>query len=416
MPIPRGKGTLAVMETVHDRIYRVSELTDEIRNLLEGSFPFLAVQGEISNFRPSGAGHLYFTLKDREAMISAVMFRSRAQKLGFIPQDGKLVTARGNLSVYAQRGSYQIVCESLEPAGEGAILAMLEERKRRLAAEGLFDPSRKKPLPAHPRRVGVVTSPTGAAVRDILKVLGRRHAGIHVIILPAPVQGDEAEELIAAQIRRANRHRLADVLIVGRGGGSLEDLLAFSGEAVVRAIADSKIPVISAVGHEIDTSLSDLAADFRAPTPSAAAEAVSGERDELLRHVRELSHALSDFLNHRIERVRLLLDRFTPENLEQRFRMLLQPGLLRLDDAKERLVENIRSLSLGIRRRLDISTARIESCSPFDVLKRGYAIVKNAKTGRVVVSASTLAAGDDLSIRFHEGEAHATVEKTSGTG
>ncbi len=394
-----------------DRIYRVGELTGQIKNLLENSYPFVAVEGEISNFRPSAAGHLYFTLKDGEAMLSAVMFRGRAARLSFIPHDGRLVVARGGLTVYPQRGSYQIVCESLEPAGEGAILAMLEERKRRLAAEGLFDPARKKKLPSHPERVGVVTSPTGAAIRDILKVLGRRHGGIHVVVLPTPVQGEEAEELIAAQIRRANRHHLADVLIVGRGGGSLEDLLPFSGEKVVRAIAESEIPVISAVGHETDTTLSDLAADYRAPTPSAAAEAVSRARDDLLRDVREMRSRLEESLTNRIEKIRLLLERFTPENLERGIRVLLQPRLLRLDDAKERLVEGARSLTLTRRRRLELAAAQLESCSPFDILKRGYSIVR-AAAGGIVTSAGDLRPGDGLTIRFFRGEADAAVEKT----
>jgi exodeoxyribonuclease VII large subunit len=397
------------------RIYKVSEITAEIRGLIEGGFPAVAVEGEISNFRPSSTGHVYFTLKDAGAVLSAVMFKNRLRGLTFTPRDGNCVVARGSLSVYPQRGSYQIVCETLEAAGEGAILAMLEERKRRLAAEGLFDPARKKTLPLYPRRVAVVTSPTGAAVRDILKVLRRRGAGIHVLILPAPVQGDGAEERIAGQIRRANRYGLADVIIIGRGGGSLEDLLPFSGEAVVRAVAESEIPVISAVGHEIDTALSDYAADFRAPTPSAAAEAVSLAREELLRRVVQRRTEMEDTLRFRLERITLLLDRFRPENLEQQFRVMLQPILFRLDDAKEGLVDGMRGRAGADRARLELAAALLESCSPLDILKRGYSIVRRRESGQLVRSASVLAPGDGIRIQFYEGEADATV-KEAGPG
>jgi exodeoxyribonuclease VII large subunit len=236
-----------------------------------------------------------------------------------------------------------------------------------------------------------------------------------VLVLPAPVQGEGAEERIAAQIRRANRYGMADVLIIGRGGGSLEDLLPFSGEAVVRAVAESEIPVISAVGHEIDTALSDYAADFRAPTPSAAAEAVSLAREDLLRQVVQRRTDMEEALRFRLERINLLLERFTAENLEQRFRVLLQPFLFRLDDAKEALVEGIRGCAGAARTRLELAAALLESCSPLDILKRGYAIVRRQKSGELVRSASVLAAGDEISIRFYEGEADATI-KEAGSG
>ncbi|MCL1818430.1 MAG: exodeoxyribonuclease VII large subunit, partial [Spirochaetaceae bacterium] len=286
------------------KIYNVSELTQEVRGLIEGGFPAVAVEGEISNFRPSSAGHLYFTLKDAGATLAAVMFQGRLRRLSFEPADGKKVVARGSLSVYPPKGGYQIICETLEAAGEGELLAKLEDLKRRLAAEGLFDNSRKKPLPLFPRKVAVITSPTGAAIRDILKVLGRRSAGLPVVVLPAPVQGEGAAALIAAQIRRANRYAMADVIIIGRGGGSLEDLLPFSDEELVRAVAASRIPLISAVGHEIDTALSDYAADFRAPTPSAAAEAVCAAREDLLGRVRQCREDTEDALRSRTEKIR----------------------------------------------------------------------------------------------------------------
>ncbi len=261
-----------------ERPLSVSALTALVKELLEESLPSVLVEGEISNCRPASSGHLYFTLKDKGAMLQAVMFRYRSKVTGFEPVDGALARARGNITVYAARGQYQMIVERLERAGEGDILAMLEDRKRALAAEGLFDESRKRALPRFPSRVAIVTSPTGAAIRDILNVLKRRNAGMDLVVLPTAVQGEAAAAQIASQIAAANRLSLGDVLIVGRGGGSIEDLLPFSDELVVRAIAASRIPVISAVGHEIDWALSDFAADLRAPTPSAAAELVSESR------------------------------------------------------------------------------------------------------------------------------------------
>ena len=239
------------------------------------------MKGEISNFRPSSTGHIYFTLKDEHASISAVLFKGKSRYLSFNPKDGMKIRAKGSLSVYAQRGSYQIVIDSMEETGSGDILKLIEQRKRALAEEGLFDSERKQNIPYFPRCIGVVTSPTGAALRDVLQILNRRNPKVSVIILPCPVQGSDAGKIIAKQIEIANVHNLCDVLIVGRGGGSLEDLLPFSEEEVVRSIAASKIPVISAVGHEIDWALSDYAADVKSPTPSAAAELAVPPLDEI---------------------------------------------------------------------------------------------------------------------------------------
>ncbi|RPJ08472.1 MAG: exodeoxyribonuclease VII large subunit, partial [Spirochaetaceae bacterium] len=321
-----------------DRIFSITEITSLIQSLLEEGFPDIRIEGEISNFRPASSGHLYFSLKDKDSIIQAVMFKNRSQGLGFKPADGMLVRARGSLSVYPKRGNYQIICEEMELAGEGDILAMLEERKRRLAAEGLFDSERKKKLPLFPSRLAVVTSPTGAAIRDILRVLSRRHAGLSIIVLPAAVQGQEAASQIASQIRTANRFKMADVIITGRGGGSLEDLLPFSDEQVVRAIAESKIPVISAVGHEIDFALSDFAADLRAPTPSAAAEMVTASREELSRRVQELGVTLTREMDGRISGLKQRLSHFTIPLLERDFHTFLQPLLQRVDDAKEEIL------------------------------------------------------------------------------
>ncbi len=278
------------------KIYTVAELSAGIKALLEGKFPDVWVTGEISNFRGAGSGHLYFTLKDESAQLRAVCFRNQARYLKFKPADGLAVIARGRLSAYEARGEYQLVVDYLEPAGLGALQVAFEQLKKKLAREGLFDPARKKPLPALPRAVGIVTSPHGAAVRDIIRVLHRRFRNMDIYLYPVKVQGEGAAEEIAEGIAYFNRHPLAGALIVGRGGGSVEDLWAFNEETVVRAIAASEVPVISAVGHETDFTLADFAADLRAPTPSAAAELVVRPKDELIseleNRMRRLAHSL----------------------------------------------------------------------------------------------------------------------------
>jgi exodeoxyribonuclease VII large subunit len=392
-----------------DKTLTVSELTGLVKELLEGSLPPVVVEGEISNCRPASSGHLYFTLKDRASMIQAVMFRYRTRGMGFEPADGMLVRARGSVTVYAARGQYQILVEGMERAGEGDILAMLEERKRRLAAEGLFDEGRKRPLPRFPSRVAVVTSPTGAAIRDILNVLGRRNASLGVVVLPAAVQGEGAAAQIAAQVEAANRLGLADVIIVGRGGGSLEDLLPFSDEAVVRAIAASAIPVISAVGHEIDWALSDFAADLRAPTPSAAAELVSESREALRREVGQFSAELETAIRSRLERARLLLDRFEPSAVEARLMRVLMPAARRLDDARDGLARSMEEAMASRAQRVELATRSLEAMSPEAVLGRGFAVVRRQSDGRAIRAASEIAAGDELDIRFAKGKARATT-------
>jgi len=325
-----------------------------------------------------------------------------------------LLRVRGSLSVYAPRGSYSIVCEEMEIAGSGDILAMLEERKRRLAAQGLFDESRKKPLPRFPSTIGVVSSPTGAAVRDILNVLERRAAGVRVIILPAPVQGTGAAPVIARRIEQANQWKLADVLIVGRGGGSLEDLLPFSEEIVVQAVAASAIPVVSAVGHEIDWALCDFAADVRAPTPSAAAELASGERAVILEMIRGMAEDFAAVMRNRIEKARLLLRPFGAADLEYRFRAILQPRLIRLDDAKEALIDNLSAQVAGRRKRLELALAVLEAGSPLSVMERGFAVVTNTRTGKMVKHSGDARPGDRLEIRPLKGTITAITEECYG--
>jgi exodeoxyribonuclease VII large subunit len=344
------------------------------------------------------------------------MFRNRIRSLSFEPRDGMLLRARGSLSVYAQRGTYSIVVEEMERAGEGDILAMLEERKRKLAAEGLFSEERKRSIPRFPETVGVVSSPTGAAVRDILNILKRRARGIRVVIFPAPVQGAEAGEIIAKRVKQANFWKLADVLIVGRGGGSLEDLLPFSDEAVVRSIADSRIPVVSAVGHEIDWTLADYAADLRAPTPSAAAELVSCNREETLHIVRTLGSELCSSIKNRIERIRLMAKPFTLADLEYRFRSILQPRLMRFDEARDALLENMHEKTAALRHRLDLARTGLEAASPLSALRRGFAVVmplRNGKPQAAIRRAEDVKPGDTLVVRPLEGLITAVVEKVN---
>ncbi|MDR3301859.1 MAG: exodeoxyribonuclease VII large subunit [Spirochaetaceae bacterium] len=391
-----------------DRKFSVSQITERIKNSLEAEFGSVLIEGEISNCKPYPSGHIYLTLKDTNAVISAVMFKNYVRSLNFKPKDGTSVLAHGSIQVYPPRGGYQLVITKMEELDKtGDILAMLERRKRLLAGEGLFDEERKQPIPRFPSVIGVVTSPRGAAIRDILQVLGRRAAGIRVIVLPAPVQGEEAAPLIARRIEQANQWKLCDVLIVGRGGGAMEDLLPFSEEAVVRAIAGSKIPVVSAVGHEIDWSLSDFAADLRAPTPSAAAELVSENHAETLAGIRHFSAMLRQATESRLERARLLIRPFGIENLEQRFRMILQPRLIRFDDAKEELLDSMRETVENRRRRLELLKTRLESASPRAILERGYSVVVNTSTGKLLRRAGEVKAGDLLSIRLLEGSVRA---------
>jgi exodeoxyribonuclease VII large subunit len=393
-----------------EKIYQVSDLTSLIKEILESSFMALTLEGELSNFRPSSTGHWYFTLKDDDAMIQAVMFKGKSAGVQFQPLDGQRVRVKGTLAVYAKRGSYQIICSSMDKSGEGDILAMLERRKQKLSGLGLFEKDRKKLLPLFPSKLVIISSPTGAALRDILQVLGRRSSGLDIVILPTPVQGDEAGKEIADQILRANKYKMGDVIITGRGGGSIEDLLAFSEESVVMAIVESEIPVISAVGHEIDTSLSDLAADYRAPTPSAAAEIVSSSREQLQNKVENIQREISNRLIDKTERIRLLLNQFTAENLERNFMQIIQPVLLRLDDAKEDSISILKEIVLKKRHQIELLKSDLEGSSPLGILKRGFAVVSDAKTGTIIKSAGKLSDGQIVDIRFTKDRVSAEIK------
>ena len=387
----------------------VSQLTDLIKEFLESSFPDLTIEGEISNYRPSSTGHIYFTLKDDKAAISAVMFKTRSKSLTFTPQDGMKVKVTGSLSVYAQRGSYQIIVNSMEELGTGNILQLLEERKKRLAMEGLFDSENKKSLPFFPLKIGVVTSPTGAALRDILQIVKRRNKLVSVIVLPCPVQGNDAAPFIAQQIKTANEFNLADVLIVGRGGGSLEDLLPFSEEEVVRAVAASEIPVISAVGHEIDWALSDFAADVRAPTPSAAAELAVPLLSEVKETIERSSNELIRGISTKIDNYKILVKSFSPENLELRFRSIEQPLLQRFEDAKDSLILSMNDLLTQRKQQLKIATNTLEQISPKTILERGYSLVFDEK-GNIIKNANQVKHDSKIIINPAKGKIFANVE------
>jgi exodeoxyribonuclease VII large subunit len=330
--------------------------------------------------------------------------------VGFRPEDGMQVTVRGNIDVYAKRGSYQIICESMEQAGRGNLLLTLEERKRRLAAEGLFDAAHKKPLPAFPKRVVVITSPTGAAIRDILQVLGRRAPGLDVVVLPAPVQGAEAAPALAVQLARAQRYKMGDVIIMGRGGGSLEDLLPFSEEILVRAVAACTIPVVSAVGHEIDYSLCDLAASLRAPTPSAAAELVAASRAELRQRVLAAGQSCVQSWKSQARHARQTVRPFGAEEMERSFQAFLQPRMQALDDAKEDLLSGMERLLTGWRHRLGKTASSLDALSPLAVLERGYAVVRHGD-GIIesAAAAAVLPAAAPLEICWRDGTAAAVL-------
>ena len=389
-------------------VFSVSQITSLIKEILETSFRTITIEGEISNWRPSSSGHIYFTLKDNVSQIKAVIFRSAAYKLSFSPKDGDKVRCTGNLTVYAAQGNYQIVVSKMEPAGTGNILQMLEERKQKLAAEGLFDSEKKRPLPLFPQTIGVVTSPTGAAIRDILNIAKRRNPKINILVLPAIVQGDGAAQTIIKMIEIANFYKLCDVLIVGRGGGSLEDLLPFSEENVVRAVSSSNIPVISAVGHEIDWALCDYAADFRAPTPSAAAEMAIPVLEDIKIELQDYREDLYNNINRIVKNTRLLIKSFNPDSLEIKFRNIQQPLLNRFENAKINLFENIKNKIKDYRNIISNSKTILENASPQTILERGYSMVTDKK-GNVIRNETQVSAGDEIKITLAKGKLSASV-------
>lgn len=442
------------------KVYTVSELTAEVKACLEDEFVNILVEGEIANFTAAASGHLYFNLKDRGAQIRCVCFRSRARILKFRAEDGLQVVAGGSLGVYEPRGDYQLIVDLMEPKGIGSLQLAFEQLKARLQAEGLFDARHKKPLPLLPRCIGIVTSPTGAAIQDILRILRRRHGNIPVLIFPAKVQGEGAAAEIAAGIRALNTFPEVDALIVGRGGGSLEDLWAFNEEVVARAIFESRIPVISAVGHEVDFTISDFVADLRAPTPSSAAELVVSQKAEMLEQVATLERQMHQSLHYQLLQFRNRVYELSAERVfsvvesrlafwrqrldELAFRLhnrlavylsslsarwqLLATHLGRFDPLqaiylkREILIQRAERLQTTARFHLQEMVSKIralesslQALSPLAVLERGYAICRDGQ-GNIVKDSRTLKAGDSFSVRLSQGAVDARAERIHEPG
>ena len=340
-------------------VWRVSEITLRLCDVLEAEFPDVWVEGEVSNFRTAQSGHLYFTLKDEKAQIRCVCFRDQVRGLRFRPEDGLKVTVRGGVSVYETRGEYQIYISHIEPVGLGALQLAFEQLTKRLQAEGLFDAERKRPIPALPRRIGIVSSPQGAAIRDILRVLRRRFPNLHVLLFPVKVQGDGAAEEIVRAIRHFNRAELVDVMIVARGGGSLEDLWAFNEEIVARAIAASGIPIITGIGHETDTTVADFVADLRAPTPSAAAEIVVRTRAEFEKQIDDCTRALVQHVRYFFSEQRHRLRDLTAHRAFRRPGEIVRRRGQHLDELNQLLAHGLRAEIVRIRRRVNASAIRL---------------------------------------------------------
>ena len=457
----------SLFDETERRPVSVSELTTQIRGALEKRFASVWVEGEISNFRAHSSGHWYFTLKDEFAQLKSACYRSSNQRIRFRLEDGMQVRARGRLSVYEPKGEYQLIVESIEPVGAGALQLAFEQTKARLQAEGLFAPELKRPIPIFPKRVGVVTSPNGAAIRDILHVISRRTRSVHILIASARVQGEGASHEIVRAIKFLNEHHQSslrqgsfeegiDVMIVGRGGGSIEDLWAFNEEAVARAIRNSAIPVISAVGHETDFTIADFVADMRAPTPSAAAEMVAAHESELCARLGSLSATLARSIQYRIAGARNEVQELALSNafdavagrvrdalttagaaeyrLQAALREALQAAHHRLGDAsrgvspmqlrsvlataRERFGSLKKSHEAAMTARIDnakrqlaLRASSLDAMSPLKVLERGYAIAHD-EHGRAIREAATVSVGDELRLRLWKGELDCRVEGT----
>jgi exodeoxyribonuclease VII large subunit len=436
-------------------IFTVSRLNREARAVIEGSFPLLWVEGEISNLAQPASGHIYFTLKDPAAQVRCAMFRAKRMLLGFAPVNGQQVLVRARVSLYEGRGEFQLNVEHMEPAGEGALRLQLERLKQKLAAEGLFDETLKRPLPAFPRQVGIVTSPTGAAIRDLLSILRRRFPGLPVLVYPSKVQGEGAVEELIAMLELANRRRECDVLVLARGGGPLEDLMAFNDERLARAIRRSAVPVVTGVGHEIDLSIADLAADRRAATPSAAAELISPSAIQVAQRLRGLEQRLDTAAGRMTSKLRQRLDttlrhlrllhpaagvQRQQQAMDELERRIIEAMSRRTDRSRgrwqaaagrllsaspRRSVERLTSASLALRtrlmrampvlqqvrgQRLARAVQALETLTPLATLSRGYAIVRLLPDGRVLTDAKVADAGSIVEAQLAKGRLICRVE------
>ncbi len=445
----------SVADSFSRDIYSVSRLNSEVRAVLEGSFPLIWVEGEISNLAAPASGHLYFSLKDSHAQVRCAMFRMQRRYLRFRPENGMQVLLRARVGLYEGRGDFQLIAEHMEAAGEGALRQAFERLKQQLAKEGLFAPEKKQALPPFPHCIGVITSPSGAAIRDVLSVIKRRFPGLPVIVYPVPVQGDDAADAIRQAIRLANQRHDCDLLILTRGGGSLEDLMPFNDEGVARAIADSGIPIVSAVGHEIDFTIADLVADQRAPTPSAAAEMVTPDRIELSQHLQHLNRRLQQRMQQQLDRSadrlahlhrrllqqdpgnRLLQWQQRLDELEQRLRLAIGNRIQRLDAQlrtiqarlsaqtplhlltriaqqrqllEQRLHLAMHALLHHKQQRLAALAANLHTLSPLATLQRGYSITRLLPDKGVLQSATDAAPGDQLETLLAQGRLISRVE------
>ena len=439
------------------RIWLVRELVGEVRDRVEREYGDVWVEGEISNFRPAPSGHMYFTLKDADAQLPVVLFRRQALLLRFRPEDGLRVLVRGRVSVYEQRGQMQLVAETMEPVGAGSLQLAFEQLKEKLKAEGLFDAARKRPLPAFPRTVGIVTSRTGAVIQDFLNIVGRRHSGLNVLLCPVAVQGESSASEVEAALECLNASRLVDVIVLARGGGSLENLAAFNSERVARAIVASRLPVVSAVGHETDFTIADFVADLRAPTPSAAAELITEAQHKIAEHLARLNHRVERAARFQILQARQRLARVPSSRAESRMANLLHRAQQKLDElgfrmetalrhrlrhgqrdvndltaavlrhdprrqlaharghfdaCRTRLDRALERMMEARRGRLRALEAQVNSLSPLAVLDRGYALVLDAK-GALVRSTRQVALGDSVVTRLSDGTFASRVETVS---
>jgi exodeoxyribonuclease VII large subunit len=440
------------------RIWPVRELVSQVRELVEQQYGDVWVEGEISNYRPAPSGHVYFTLKDADAQLPIVLFRRQAMLLRFRPEDGLHVLVRGRVSVYEQRGQMQLVAETMEPVGAGSLQLAFEQLKEKLKAEALLSADRTRPLPAFPRTVGIITSPTGAVIRDFLNIVARRHAGLSVLLYPVAVQGDSAPAEIESSLAELNTSGLVDLIVIARGGGSLEDLAAFNSERVARAIVASQLPVVSAIGHETDFTIADFVADLRAPTPSAAAELVTSAQHKIAEHLATQSHRLERAARFQLMRIRETLTRLSLDCTESRVSTLLYRAAQRVDHltfrlespltmhirdrhsrvatltaaflhhdprrnvlhAREHLADFRARLDRSIERTLQRAAAhlgaldgRLNSLSPLAVLDRGYALVLSSQ-GTLIRSTAQLTAGDQVTTRLADGAFTSRVESTAG--
>ena len=443
-----------LVESDKTKIYTVSTLSEEIKNLLEAKFDFVWVEGEISNFRAPTSGHFYMVLKDEKAQIRAVMFRPQTRYLKFMPQDGMKVIVQGRVAIYEARGEYQVILDYMEPLGVGALALAFEQLKKKLAAQGIFDQGIKKPLPFLPQRVAVITSPTGAAIRDFLKIIRRRFANLEIIVVPVKVQGEGAAAEMVEALELVNRELDVDVIVLTRGGGSLEDLSAFNQEDLALAIRASRVPVVSAVGHEIDVTISDLAADLRAPTPSGAAELLVVEKETLKQQIMQLQARLQSGLKTDLASLQEKL-RFLSKGLRDP-RKRLADSWLRLDEMESRLsrmmafmiMDRKRSLAAGeralilhspvkiiagLKQKIEFQnrsmammvTRKLKDCrmgmsmlqeklkdlSPLSVLARGYSIARKLPEKQLLRSSSQVNKGDRVSVKLAGGELECLVEK-----